>query len=249
MTERHPIMGGKAYVYRRENSSRWQCAAFVGGKNHRASTKEDSLSRAKDFAEDWYLTLRGKHHSGTLRTEMSFAQAAQRFMHDYEAVNAGERSPKYIKLQNDRIRGHLIPYFGEYGLSEITPGKVHDYKIYRNENSRTGKPLARSTIHQEIVALRQILKLAILRDWLDRLPDLSSPYRKATKVSHRAWFSRKEYEQLHNATRRRAKAPKKKRYQWHCEQLHDYVLFMANTGLRPDEAARLEHRDVEIIED
>jgi len=31
--------------------------------------------------------------------------------------------------------------------------------------------------------------------------------------------------------------------------LHDYVLFMANTGLRPDEALRLQFRDVEIVED
>jgi integrase len=31
--------------------------------------------------------------------------------------------------------------------------------------------------------------------------------------------------------------------------LHDYVLFAANTGLRPDEALRLQFRDVEIVED
>ena len=31
--------------------------------------------------------------------------------------------------------------------------------------------------------------------------------------------------------------------------MHDYVLFMANTGLRPDEAARLEFRDVVIVDD
>ena len=31
--------------------------------------------------------------------------------------------------------------------------------------------------------------------------------------------------------------------------MHDYVLFMVNTGLRPDEAGRLEYRDVEIITD
>ena len=35
-----------------------------------------------------------------------------------------------------------------------------------------------------------------------------------------------------------------------CESnFHDYVLFMANTGLRPDEAARLEFRDVAIVTD
>jgi integrase len=33
------------------------------------------------------------------------------------------------------------------------------------------------------------------------------------------------------------------------KQLHDYILFMANTGLRPDEAARLEFRDVAIVTD
>jgi hypothetical protein len=31
--------------------------------------------------------------------------------------------------------------------------------------------------------------------------------------------------------------------------LHDYVLFAGNTGLRPDEARRLEFRDVEIVDD
>jgi integrase len=31
--------------------------------------------------------------------------------------------------------------------------------------------------------------------------------------------------------------------------VHDYVLFLANTGLRPDEAKNLQHRDVAIVED
>lgn len=31
--------------------------------------------------------------------------------------------------------------------------------------------------------------------------------------------------------------------------MHDFVLFMANTGLRPDEAKNLEHRDIEVVED
>ncbi len=31
--------------------------------------------------------------------------------------------------------------------------------------------------------------------------------------------------------------------------MHDKILFMANTGIRPDEANLLEDRDVEIVED
>jgi integrase len=54
---------------------------------------------------------------------------------------------------------------------------------------------------------------------------------------------------LYEATRRRAKDPLRERWRWECEQMHDYVLFMGNTGLRPDEASRLEYRDVEIVPD
>lgn len=43
--------------------------------------------------------------------------------------------------------------------------------------------------------------------------------------------------------------PKKIGFTWEAEQLHDYVLFAANTGLRPDEARRLQFRDVKVIED
>src|SRR4029077_19716538 len=69
------------------------------------------------------------------------------------------------------------------------------------------------------------------------------------KVSHRAWFSPEEYKKLYEATRKRAHAPLKPRFKWESEQLHDYVLFAANTGLRPDETRRLQFRDVTVVED
>jgi integrase len=58
-----------------------------------------------------------------------------------------------------------------------------------------------------------------------------------------------EYKQLYEATRERAADPPKPRWTWECEQLQDFVLFMVNTGLRPDEAGRLQFRDVEIVQD
>ena len=36
---------------------------------------------------------------------------------------------------------------------------------------------------------------------------------------------------------------------WESEQLHDFVLFMPNTGLRPDEAMRRAFRDVSVVQD
>src|ERR1700680_1940102 len=238
MPEQYSILGGKVHVYKRPNSSHWQCSSYFAGKNRRTSTKEDSLSKAKEIAEDWYLQLRGKLRSGEIKTEKTFRDASERFLREYDIITQGERSKGYVRGQHCRSTLHLVPFFGGFGLSEITSGKVQEYRIHRHEEAvaKHGKPPAYNTMHQEIVTLRQTLKTALRHGWLDRLPDLSEVYRSSPKISHRAWFSPEEYKKLYEATRKRAHDPKQERYHWESEQLHDYVLFAANTGLRPDEA-------------
>jgi integrase len=254
MTTHHELMGGRLHLYRRENSRFWQCATYLGGRNHRNTTKTESLAQAKDIAEDWYLELKGKARAGELKHGKTFKFAAEKFQIEYQAITAGERNADYVKGNAIRLRVHLLPFFGDKVLSEITPGMVQEYRVHRatsRKHPKTGEPLrpARSTLHQEIVTLRHVLKTAQRHGWLEFVPDLSPPYKSSGKIGHRAWFSPEEYKQLYEATRRRAANPPKPRWKWQCEQLHDYVLFMVNTGLRPDEVSRLEYRDVEIVED
>lgn len=258
--EKHQILGGRVYVYRRERSRYWQCSTCLNGTNYRKSTGEDSLALAKEFAEDWFFELRGKARTGELKTEKTFRDAAEKFKREYEVITLGDRNPVYVANIMGRLDNYLIPFFGDKGLSEVTGGVVQEYRIWRQGYTapqfRGGslrvqeepKRPSASTLHQEIVALRQVLKTAIRHGWLDRLPDLSQPYRKAAKVSHRAWFSPEEYKRLYTATRSRI-ARVRRNHRWAAEQLHDYVLFMANTGLRPDEAASLQYQDVQVVED
>jgi integrase len=245
----HEFLGGKVQLYRRGRSSFWQCSASVGGKQRRSSTKETSLELAKQIAEDWYLTLRGKDRAGLLKTEKTFEEAAKQFLKEYEIITEGQRSPRWVEGHGIRMRLHLLPFFGDCGVSEVSAGKVQEYRVHRISTSRTGKAPARSTLHDEIVTLRQILKTAIRHGWLTHLPDLSPPYRTQGKIVHRPWFSPAEYKQLYEATREYAREPFHEHYKWNAEQVHDYVLFMANTGLRPDEAKNLQHRDVLIVVD
>jgi integrase len=270
--EHHELMGGKLHVYRRPNSRFWQCSTYIGGKNRRSSTKEESLSHAKDIAEDWYLELRGKHRRGEIHDGKTFKETADQFLREYEIITQGQRSNGSIDGHRRRLKNHLIPFFGDKVLTEITPGLVQEFRIYRREkgnlprgrtrsngsppqdtgsnpNDSRGGPPSRSSMHKDIVTLRQVLKTANRHGWLQYLPDLSEPYKTSGKIVHRAWFSPDEYKKLYGATRQRVQNPLKKRWKWSCEQLHDYVLFMANTGLRPDEAARLEFRDVTIVDD
>lgn len=245
----HEVMRGKVHVYRRENSRFWQCATFLNGRNWRTSTKREDLNEAKHFAEDWYIELKGKSQAGLLKAGRTFREAAEKFIEEYPVITEGNRSEYWIKQVILKLNSIIIPYFGDMVVTEITSQSIQDYRLHRAKTCKTGKAPARSTIHQEIVAIRQVLKTAMRQGWLQHLPDLSVPYRTAGKIAHRAWFSPQEYKSLYEATRTRAANPLNERWRHACEQMHDYVLFMVNTGLRPDEAARLEFRDVAIVTD
>jgi integrase len=76
----------------------------------------------------------------------------------------------------------------------------------------------------------------------------SARFKIRSEGHHAPWFSPDEYKQIYAATREYAKSVRIQD-RWAAEQVHDFVLFMAHTGLRPDEAKNLQHRDVKIVND
>ncbi|HEY1612075.1 MAG TPA: site-specific integrase [Rhizomicrobium sp.] len=283
----HEILGGKIQVYKRENSPFWQCSASVNGQQFRTSTKRDNLPQAEEFAEDWYLELRGKWRAGLLaatpkKSEKTFREAAAQFVKEYEVITEHQRSPLWVKGHKLRLDLHLLPYFGDKGLSEINAGTVQEYRLWRVEMNkkraegaadraalkkreledadktykgrepgeiRKAKPPSRSTLHDEVVTLRMALKTAIRHNWLEHLPDLSPPYKTQGKIVHRPWFTLEEYKKLYKTSGDYARNPGQERFRWDAEQVHDYILLLGNTGLRPDEALNLQHRDVKMVKD
>ena len=277
------MMDGKLHLYRREGSKFWQCATYLNGRNYRQTTKEQNIAHAKAFAKDWFMELyvedsRRRRGGKSLITDsiietsidiyetrtdrrrrpaqggITFREATEAFFSEYAVMVEGERNEKYVMQKQDQIRVHLLPFFADKLVSEITAGLVQEYRMHRQTSRldpKTGKPKkpARATLHGEIVTLRQILKTANRKGWIDSVPDMSAPYKSSGKIEHRAWFSPDEYKMLYEHTRERANNPPNERWRSVCETFHDYVLFMGNTGLRPDESARLEMRDVSIVED
>jgi len=270
--QNYAVLGGKAYVFKRDDSKYWQAATYLNGRNFRYSTNEDQLQNAIQFAENWYISLRGKAELGVLpmpqtpepqeeeSKEKTFREVADQFMKEYRIITEGQRSPRWVEGQAIRLRVHLLPFFGDLPISAVSSGKVQEYRVMRmtprqekNPHAKDNRPFkptppARKTLHNEIVTLRLVLKSAMRHGLLKGLPDLSLPFRKQGKVSHRPWFSPAEYKQLYTATREYAQTALP-HIKWSAEQVHDFVLFVANTGLRPDEAMNLQHRDLEIVDD
>ena len=255
------LLGGKLQLYQRDTSRFWQARTSVGRKQRQLSTKRESLEQASKIAEDWYLTLVAKERVGALDSGPTFKKAADQFLKEYAVITEGERSGKWTESHAIRLRIHLVPFFGNLPLNKVTPGKVQEYRVHRmttfqeinpfskSKHEPRTKPPARSTLHDEIVTLRMVLKTAIRHGWLQHLPDLSPPYKTQGKVVHRPWFSPEEYKQLYEAARAYAKEPFNDHFKWNAEQVYDFILFMANTGLRPDEAFNLQFRDVTVVED
>jgi len=247
------MFDGRVQVYRRGEGRFWQCAARVGERRFRESTKEESLDRAKDVAEEWYLDLRGKlRHGEIVRDEPTFGKAAELYISALKVLSVGERSPKYVELTELRMRRHVIPFFKDKPLSEVNRALAQAYRMKRNSETidATGKPPARSTMDQEFVCIRQVLKQAEDLGWIQHLPTLTPPYKSKGKKARRAWFSPEEYIRLYTATKKRMEECKRPGWELHYADLHDFVLFMANSGLRPDEAINwLELRDVVIERD
>jgi hypothetical protein len=89
----------------------------------------------------------------------------------------GQRGENYLHDQERRLNS-VLPFLGDRYLSEA-PGSISEYRIHRAKNCKTGQPPSRSTMHQEIVVIRQVYKCAI--GWFDHLPDFSAPLQELGK--------------------------------------------------------------------
>jgi integrase len=172
-------------------------------------------------------------------TKICYPNIISQWVHDTALTTNPRGGPRRTKALPDKMPSTITakqgrrPKAGKSGEGEETPIK----------------PPSTSTLHDEVGTLRMVLKTAVRHGWLSTLPDLSAPYESETKIIHRPWFSPEEYKLLYEASRENARNPGQPQYKWNAEQLHDLILFMGNTGLRPDETGHIQHRDVTIAID
>lgn len=183
----------------------------------------------------------------------TFGEACELFLKEYPVLTDGQRNAAYAKSHEARIRQFLIPFFGaDTTLLEIPEARIIEYRMARlaggvkGPHANPAKAPTPSTMHKDMVTLRLVFKTAKRQGLIDQIPNMTEPYSRSKKVSARPWFSREEYNQLIKATRARAEVPKKEQWAGQSADLHDLVLFAANTGLRPDELYKLQVRDITI---
>lgn len=106
----------------------------------------------------------------------------------------------------------------------------------------------RSILHHKATTLRQVMRLPCATAGSATFPTSSPPTKRQAR-SPTVRSSRRKSTNSFTPTHQRAKSAAGLNWQYAAKQFHDYVLFMANTGLRPNEFSRLEYRNVTIEKD
>lgn len=233
-------------LYRRSRSSAWQCRYKHQHTWLRKSTGCQALDNAKVQATTiWHeaqalvrlnLPVQSKRFKDVAATVVERLQGQ---------VDSGKSKP-IDKDYATSLRKYLVPYFGKHSVDKIDAALLGDFDEWRAE--QMGKVPTKSTVATHNAALNLVLAEAEQRGWLSaaQRPVLAN---NGKRGEVRASFSKAEYEVIWRNLRHWVKAAATERQRQVREVLWDYVLVLANTGIRHGtEAMNLKWQDIDWFE-
>lgn len=234
----------KLRIDKRKGTDSWYARLTLpNGKRVVKSTKTENLEEAKEFALQLYYETQARIKNklpATTRKFKDVAEHAIKRMHNELAEGVGKQSYKdYIQALNK----WLIPYFGKTDIAKIDYAQLKHFDAWRTQ--QTGKTPAQSTINNHNAALNRVLDEAELNGWITKAlrPTLLN---KGVKTESRGSFTAEEYRIIYTTLRSYHKSTAVAKAAATRETLYNYVLFLANTGIRHGtEALNLRWRNIE----
>ena len=218
----------------------WQCYFRVHGESFRKSTKTIDLMTAKLKALQWFEEARSRKQTGQRVQPVSFGKLKDSYL---DLI----RGTGKFEYHDGTIRRHVEPFFGKIDdLSTLDSSSIHEYLAWRqNKGEKIPTP---QTVNRENTVLRQLLRHAVNRKWLAEIPEIPFADERLTR-RRRRHFTFDEYRLLHRTSRKRTKefagVPLNTVAHWSRQLLHDYILFLSNTGIRVDEAKTIRWRHID----
>ena len=232
---------------KRENSNNWYARlTFSDGVNIRRSTKTEDLELAKEVAFKIYYETQARIENKLPPSSRKFRHVAEHTIKRMnQDLNAGVGKSAY-KDYISALQVWFIPYFGKIDISKINLKALSEFNAWRDE--KHGKRFSQSGINNHNAALNKVLNEAELNGWITKSmrPILLN---KGVATKNRGSFSNKEYNQLHMALRNFHTKTTNKKAAATRETLRNYLLVLANTGIRHGtEALNLRWRNIDWYE-
>jgi integrase len=240
------ILDGNIVLTRRVGSSKWQARYKIGNRWIRITTGEKDLKEAKEVASDRYLDAKYRVRHGVPVQTKRFKDVAKLSIARMQTAIDGGHGKKTYRDYVQATNKYLIPYFGSHHVDKITAADMQKFAEWRVE--QMGKQPKASTLSNHNGALNRIFDEALLHNYVTKaqIPDLEN---KGLKSDRRPAFSRDEYLKLSRAMRHWVKKGREGKSRGMRLLLRDYVLILANTGMRHGtEAQNLRWNHISVIE-
>ena len=227
-------------LYLNDKDGVYHCYFRLEGKQFRRSMKTSDLTNAKFKALQWYRDIQRKADAGEEVECVSFARLKRSYIEHIKGQ--GKLDYHYRTIEK-----HFLPFFSKFDdVSKIKKKDILDYLMFRK--GQGDQPPTPQTINRENTVLRQMLRYAVDRGWLKTAPLIDQESERLTR-RRRRHFTLEEYRTLYRTAKKRIRElndnPLTKRQKEQRILLLDYILILANTGLRVDEAKTLIWRNVD----
>jgi len=243
----HLILDGEVRVYRRERSKRWQAAFVIDGHTIRISTSKRDLSEAKEYARDTFLEYKFRHKNDLPVVTKKFSDVAKLAIVDMRKQLDAGLGRKVFADYIVCIERYLIPFFGAQFVTSIDYQKIQDFYEWRR--AKMGREPKASTLNTHNSAMNRVFEEAVARGFIAN-KNVPLMVNRGEKSERRPDFTREEYATLIRkmpswVNLGKAGKPTDMRH-----LMRDYVLIMANTGMRHGtEALNLRWKHVTLFEE
>jgi len=203
----------------------------AGDQCVRLSTKCEDVNEAEEAASNLYWEANYKAKKGELivtRNFKSIAGAVKAVLQ--KRIEAGQAKVIY-KDYIAVIDNYLIPFFGNYNVNTIDYGILQKFNRHRTEKLK--REPSKSTIATHTSALNRVFEEAVAQGYMTQaqVPHIKTNSNGKT-TKRRPDFTIDEYRQLYRFMRKWVKQGKKGKSTEMRYLLRDYVLFLANSGIR-----------------
>ena len=243
----HLILDGEVRVYRRERSKRWQAAFVIDGHTIRISTGKRELAEAKEYARDAFLEYKFRHKNDLPVVTKKFSDVAKLSIVDMRKQLDAGLGRKVFADYIVCIERYLIPFFGAQYVTSIDCQKIQDFYEWRR--AKMGREPKASTLNTHNSAMNRVFEEAVARGFIAN-KNVLLMVNRGEKSERRPDFTREEYATLIRkmpswVNLGKAGKPTDMRH-----LMRDYVLIMANTGMRHGtEALNLRWKHVTLFEE
>ena len=121
---------------------------------------------------------------------MTFSELAEYWLENYSKI---ENAPSQYGKNRERLKNHLLPFFGDSDITNITPRMIESYRIKREKDGV--KP---STINREHGLLKSMFNRAIAWEMTEKNP--AKKVRMAKEKARNRFLTREEIQRLLRAS-------------------------------------------------